>query len=292
MSLGAISKRPALLLAMLLPVMAAKSFAGSVKLEGQNKGDTNTWSASNLQNWQELDFIPCRLQFTSSQGNNHTIELDFEHYNNGVPGIQNLFNFNTSSNVVFVSAPTLSAPPNATAWSYTFTINVLDNQPAYVFFIARLAAGAHLNVGSSLRLSGMPSPMGNLQIHKPAPGPGTPDLMVLKRGPATAKPGDIITYSLSYTNQTTGFNPATGVQLNDVLPAEVSVNTSNLPAGGMLVGNTLFWDLPNLPLGAGGQISFQAQVSPSAGYSVNITNTAEILSAEDDLDYSDNTSTL
>jgi len=82
--------------------------------------------------------------------------------------------------------------------------------------------------------------------------------MVLKRGPATAKPGDIITYSLSYTNQTTGFNPATGVQLSDMLPPEVIVDTNTLPPNCMLVGNTFYCDLPNMPLGAGGQISFQA----------------------------------
>jgi len=33
----------------------AASFGASEVLEGQNKGDTNTWSAGNLANWQELD---------------------------------------------------------------------------------------------------------------------------------------------------------------------------------------------------------------------------------------------
>ena len=35
--------------------------AGSIILEGQNKGDTNNWYAGNLQNWLELDYIPCRV---------------------------------------------------------------------------------------------------------------------------------------------------------------------------------------------------------------------------------------
>src|SRR5438128_1781798 len=132
MSLEKISTRSfrVVLISLLLTAGAGRSLAGNVILEGQNKGDTNNWSAGNLQNWQELDFIPCRLQFTSSQGNNQVIELDFEHYNNGVPGIQNIFNFTTSSNVVFVAPPVLSAPPTATTWSYSFTVNILDNQPA------------------------------------------------------------------------------------------------------------------------------------------------------------------
>ena len=239
---------------LLLDWAGARSFAMSIILEGQNKGDTNNWFAGNLQNWQELDYVPCRVHWSSAQGNSNFVRIDFPRAKSGIPGFQDLFSFSNSANVVFSALPTLSAPPSSSTWSYSFTVNILNNQAAYVYFTARMSAGAHLNTGSSLQLSGFPTTMGNLQIHKPAPGPGTPDLMVLKTGPATAKPGDIITYTLSYTNRTTGFNPATGVQLNDILPPEVSVNSSNLPAGGMLVGNTLFWDLPNLPLGAGGQI--------------------------------------
>ena len=87
--------------------------------------------------------------------------------------------------------------------------------------------------------------MGNLQIHKPAAMPGIPDLMVVKNGPASAKPGDIITYSLTYSNRASANNAATGVQLSDVLPAEVTVLANTIPAGGLLVGNTIYWDLPN-----------------------------------------------
>src|SRR5439155_1473278 len=185
-----------LLLSGLLVAAGVNSFAYSITLEGQNKGDTNNWFAGNLQNWQELDFIPCRVHWSSAQGNNQLIQLDFPHVNGAVPGIQNLFSFSTSPNVVLV-----------------------------------------------------------------------------------------------YTNKTTGFDPATGVQLSDVLPAEVIVGTNTIPAGGMLIGNILYWDLTNLPVGVGGRISFQVQVPPTAGFGVSFTNTAQILSAENDLDYSDNTST-
>src|ERR1044071_6575375 len=282
----------AVLLFVIFMCARGNSFAMSLGLEGQNKGDTNTWVAGNLQNWQELDYIPCRVHWTASLSTSNFIRIDFPHMKGSIPGFQDLFSFSNSANVVFTSPPTLSAPPTSSTWSYSFTVNILDNSDAFVYFFARMAAGAHLNVGSSLQLSGYPSSMGNLQIHKAAPGPGTPNLMVLKTGPASGKPGDMITYTLGDTIKTAGFNPATGVQLMDVLPVEVIVNSTNLPAGGMLVGNTIFWDLPNLPLGVGGQISFQAQIAPGTGYSVSFTNTAEILSAEDDLDYSDNTSIL
>src|SRR5215207_6085438 len=99
---------------------------GSMSLEGQNKGDTNTWSAGNLQNWQELDYIPCRVHVVNAQGSNQSITINFEHVNGAVPGIQNLFTFTSSSNVIFSAPPVLFAPPTQDTWSYTFSITVLD----------------------------------------------------------------------------------------------------------------------------------------------------------------------
>src|ERR1041384_540206 len=266
--------------------------AGSILLQGQNKGDTNTRYGGNLQNWLELDYIPCRVYFSAAQGNNQTITLTFEHQNNGNPEIENLFTFTSSSNIVFTAGPTLSAPPSGSTWTYTFTVNVLDSQNAYVWFFARLAAGAHLNTGSSLTLGGTPSSMGNLQIHKPAPAKGSPDLLVVKTGPATTSPGDIISYTLSYTNKPTAPNLAPGVQLSDTLPATVTLVPTNLPSGGLLVGNTIYWDLPNLEPGSSGQITFQVHVNASTPYNYTFTNFAQILSAENDLNYADNTSTV
>src|SRR6185369_1682305 len=95
---------------------------------------------------------------------------------------------------------------------------VTNNQPAYIYFYSRLAAGAHMNVGSSLQLSGQPS-LSPLQIHKPGPGPGSPDLALAKSAPSIANPGDVITYSLNYTNKATGTNnTGIGVQITDTLP--------------------------------------------------------------------------
>ena len=115
MSSGIISTR--LLRALVIPVLllltAVESRAYSILLEGQNKGDTNNWFAGNLQGWQELDLIPCRVHWSSAQGSNQAVRLDFPRLNGGMPGFQDLFGFATSANVVFASPPTLSAPPSS-----------------------------------------------------------------------------------------------------------------------------------------------------------------------------------
>ncbi len=80
-----------LLLLTLSSLFGQAAFGYTIVLEGQNKGDTNNWYAGNLQNWQELEYIPCRVHFTGAQGSNQTIVIYFEHYNGnkGIPGFQN-----------------------------------------------------------------------------------------------------------------------------------------------------------------------------------------------------------
>src|SRR5439155_1482865 len=80
-------------------------------------------------------------------------------------------------------------------------------------------------------------------------------------------------------------------QVSDILPATVTINPASLPTNAVLVGDTIYWDLPNLAVGTNGVISFQAQVNSNTPYSFSFTNTAQIFSAENDQDYSDNTST-
>src|ERR1043166_7314936 len=237
----------------------SSSFAASFALEGQNSGDTNTWTGGNLSNWKELDYIPCRFRITSGPVNNQAVTLGFPGITAGTPGFAGLFNFSATPNVQFVSPPTLSAPASGN-WSYTFTINVTDGNPASINFFARLAAGAHLNVGSSLKISPNPSSAGELQIHKPGPGPGVPDLAIVKTGPASIAQGGTITYNFAYTNKATGTNTAVGVQVTDILPAYVVVDPGTLPTNAALVGNTVEWDLSNVPPQTGGQFTFQAFV--------------------------------
>src|SRR6185369_4526852 len=91
----------ALFMALLTFVLGGGNFAHAVILEGQDKGNTSTWSAGNLQDWQELDFIPCRIHWSAEQGNNLPVRIDFPHRTTGVPGFQDLFNFSNSANVTF-----------------------------------------------------------------------------------------------------------------------------------------------------------------------------------------------
>jgi uncharacterized repeat protein (TIGR01451 family) len=281
------STKAVILISLLASQCAALS--ASYVLQGQSRGDTNTWIGGNVQNWRELDYIPCRVYFTGGPATNLTVSITFPHINGTTPGFENIYNFSLSSNVVFASTPVLSSPANAD-WTYTFTCTVTDGNPGTLNFLARLAAGAHLNAGSSLMLRGNPTSMGNLQVHKPAPGPGAPDLKIVKSAPATTSPGNTITYTLSYTNKAVGTNTARGVQVSDILPAGLIVDTNTI-GGGYYAGNTVFWDVPNLAPGASGTISFQAKVSAANTNGNVLANYAQILSSENDANMSDNSST-
>ena len=115
-----------------------------------------------------------------------------------------------------------------------------------------------------------------------------PDLAVVKTGPATAAVGDLVTYTLVYTNQ--GALTDTSVQLTDVLPAQVSPATNSLGSGS-LSGNTISWTLGSLAAGKGGSIAFQARVTTSASIGQYITNSTQIHGAGTELNTNNNRST-
>src|SRR6266850_5070233 len=273
-------------LVVVMSLMAGQSGLLGASLQGQNKGNTNTWTSVNLQGWVELDYIPFRVFFNSGSVGSQTITIDFLHLNGTTPGFEDLTSFTAfTPNISFTAGPTLITDPSGT-WHYIFTVNVTDNNPAEIRFFARLAAGAHINGGSSLHLN---STVGNVQIHKPGVGPGAPDLAITKIGATTIAPGGIITYTLSYTNKATT-NTAMGTQISDILPPEIVVVTNSLASNAHLVGNTLFWDLTNVLSHTSGQVSFQAQVDPLTPAGDVITNYSQILSSEDDASYLDNNS--
>jgi uncharacterized repeat protein (TIGR01451 family) len=264
------------------------SAAFKAMLEGVNKG-SSVWIGGNLMDWQELDLIPARVYITGGPATDKTIEIEFDHIRGTIPGIENLTQFTTSPNVVITEAPVLSAPEGVMAWTYTFKINVTDANPGFVEFRARLSAGAHLNVGSSLAMRGKPA-LGSLQIHKPGPGIGHPDLAILKSGPTIAAPGQLMTYTLAYTNKPgTGFT-SVGVQITDILPSSVSYVTNSATGGAVFVGNTLIWDLGDLLPGATGSMQYQVRVKSDVPFGRVFNNFAQILSCEDDANYSDNLS--
>ncbi len=98
---------------------------------------------------------------------------------------------------------------------------------------------------------------------------------------------------MSYTNKApAGTTTAVGAQISDILPPELTVDPSGISNGGVLVGNSIFWDLGDLTSYSSGVVSFQALVNADVPYSHSFTNFSQVLSAEDDVDYADNTSTF
>ena len=71
------------------------------------------------------------------------------------------------------------------------------------------------------------------------------ELSIHKTSPATANPGDLITYVIEYSN--VGTAEANNVVIKDYLPAgNLYTYVASFPAG-TLVGNTLIWDKTNIP---------------------------------------------
>jgi len=261
-------------------------------LQGLHKNDSTNWSSAspwtggNLQGWLELDYVVARAALSGEPRSNQTVTIIFPKFKTDAPGFQNVYFISNSPNLKFNSAPVLNAPPAPEDWSYTLNVTITNDQPGYIYYYARLAAGAHLNVGSSLHLGGEPA-LSPLQIHKPDAGPGSPDLAITKIGPANAGPGDIITYTITYTNKASGSNnTANGVQLSDRLPHLVEfVSASD---GGTNEAGFLTWDLPDLTNRASGFVTYQVRVLDSVFNGQTFTNNAIILSSEDDANFLDN----
>lgn len=271
------------------------AFALTFNLEGLDRYESTNWtpisgwSTVNLQDWRELDFIPVRAEIAGGPGANQLLNIAFPHFTGGVYGFQNLYFISNSPNVSFTSPPVLNADPASSDWSYDLHVTLTGTQKGYVYFYARLAAGAHLNPGSSLHLEG--PDLTPLQIHKPRPGPGSPDLAITKVGPATAGPGDVITYTITYTNKAMGTNNAAhGVQIIDNLPPLVSFVSAS--GGGSMAGNTLSFDIPDLTNRASGFVTYQVRVVANATTGQTFTNNALIVSSEDDASMSDNHSSV
>ena len=119
-----------------------------------------------------------------------------------------------------------------------------------------------------------------------------PDLKIVKSGPAQAVPGDIITYTLNYTNN--GPVKSTLVAMKDFLPPNVTALTNTLN-GGTLSGSTISWSIGTLNSKARGSRTFQVQIGTNfpTGESF-ITNRSEIFGkeAEEPGDTADNYSKL
>ncbi|MDB6057426.1 MAG: tandem-95 repeat protein, partial [Verrucomicrobiales bacterium] len=169
---------------MMLAIVAVFSSAQlaravSFTLQGQDKG-SSTWSGNQISGWGELELIPFRLDVTAGPVTNQVLTISFPRDNAGIPpipGIQDLYNWSTSTNMLIASGPTLTTSTGST-WVYTLTITVTNNQEADLYFFARLAAGSHGYGGNSMKITA--SVGGAVGIFKPATGSGTPDLGITK----------------------------------------------------------------------------------------------------------------
>ncbi len=270
--------------ALFEPLAASASFKSN--LQGLNSGSTN-WGGGPLTGYNELDYVPARTLFTGGPATNQVITVDFDHTKSGtLRGIEDLTDFTNSPNVIIVSGPTLSTP-TADVWRYTYTITITNALDGFVEFRARLSAGSHLFTGSSLSLS---SP--TLSIFKPSAQPGFPDLAIAKRGPNQAKPGQIITYTINYTNLASAATTAKGVQVSDILPAAVTYVAGSANKGGTVTGNTITWDLGNVAPGKRGLLTYKVMVSTNIPITTVFSNFAQILGSQDDANSADNSSSV
>ncbi len=92
---------------------------------------------------------------------------------------------------------------------------------------------------------------------------------------ATASPGDVLTYSLTYRN--TGNAEATGVQISDALPERTSFLSAT--HGGTFTGSGVLWQLGTVAAGTSGTVSFTVRLDSvfPVGTTV-IVNTATLSS--------------
>ncbi len=254
--------------------------------------DTGGYQAGNLTGWKELDQIPLRLKFSST--GTYTVHVSFDHSltsDSTKTGIQDLYNWVAGSGLSFASGgqPTLTNT-SGDSWEYTLKVNV-TSADSVVRLKGNLSAGAHNFNGSSLALQA-DNGGGKLQIVKPAAAPGSPDLAVTKTGPANAAPGSNVTYTLNYQNKSSATSAATGAQLTDILPSGVSYVNGSCSNTCSVAGNEVVWTLTSLSPGATGSRTLQVSIPSNAAFGTRYTDTARILSAENDAALGDNTSSL
>jgi uncharacterized repeat protein (TIGR01451 family) len=101
----------------------------------------------------------------------------------------------------------------------------------------------------------------------------TPVLQLSKTASAvTVEPGDTLTYTLAYEN--TGNDEATGVILEDDLPAGVTFVSAT--PGGVYSPGKVIWNLGALPGGASGTVDINVTINTSVAGGTVLHNAATI----------------
>ena len=109
------------------------------------------------------------------------------------------------------------------------------------------------------------------------------DLAVVKRGPATAVPGEKVTFQIVVTNN--GPGTATGIQLADTTPSGLTFDSASTPCVGGFPCT-----LPNLVSGSSITVSVTYQIPAGYTGADPIVNTATVSANEPDADTTNNTS--
>jgi len=110
-------------------------------------------------------------------------------------------------------------------------------------------------------------------------GAGFNPLNVQKTGPASANPGDTITYTITFDNLQNPNLPVTSVVLVDTLPPETTYVSNT--GGGIYAAGTVTWNIGALAGGASTQtVTLTVTINPGTTPGSIITNFATIDSAE------------
>ncbi len=168
---------------------------------------------------------------------------------------------------------------------YTLTVQVSDTvEPGAVLFNRATVEGSSL--------PGIwPAERAYTATAQAAATVGYPDLVVAKeRGPAVCSPGQVVTYTILYTN--VGVLPAVQVRLVDTLPPLLTdvISATSGPATVERAGQVVTWTLPG-PLGpeAGGAIWITGTVLLTAPDGGVLLNTVSITTTTPEQNLENNT---
>lgn len=116
----------------------------------------------------------------------------------------------------------------------------------------------------------------------------TPDVTIHKSGPGAAYSGDIMTYTLVYTN--VGAATAPYVTITDLLPPNVQLYDYTETAIIPVTADSLTWEVFNLAPNAGGTLTVSVIISPT--FTGWLTNTATIATTAPEVVVDNNASAL
>lgn len=181
--------------------------------------------------------------------------------------------FSAANGTVTWSGQTLAAGTTAPVGTYSVTLHVNDTLPAGVFSFTNTAVGT-LSPGEI-----DPTP-GNNTATDTDNLSGVPDLFIVKSGPATVLPGNIVVYTLTYSN--VGTRDSIGVTITETVPLRTVFTAAVSTAGwsyaaGAAPGTVGTFNVGSVPAGAGGAITvaFLVDATVPVGFT-QIDNTATI----------------